>query len=228
MKILFVSALVIAAAAHLAVAGDRKPLPNQAGNDNIELSGTIVFNPIEVKQVIGGDPGPNILVVKLKAGPKNEQTLRIGPDDFELIYRKDGQKSEAMMPTQIAGKGALVIKAAPEDNGWAGQGNGHGWVGIGGIRTGGGNSDSSNSNKKTKSTPAADTKDADAKDSDSADKAGENPLVDSLQSKMLEDKETKDPIEGLLYFAIDGKKLKAKDFSLIYKGPGGRLVMDFQ
>ena len=42
----------------------------------------------------------------------------------------------------------------------------------------------------------------------------------------LPDKETKEPVEGLLYFPIDGK-IKPKDLAVIYKGPAGKLVMEF-
>jgi len=221
MKTLLVSIFTLTA---LAAAAERKPLPNQAGNDDIEISGSLLFNSSEIQQAIGADPGPEILVVRLKAAPKNEQSLRIGPDDFTLIYRKDGQRSEAMLPSQIAGKGALVIKAAQEDNDWGSLGNGHGWTGVGGIRTQGGNGSNRNSSKGKSATPAPD---ADAKaDADSDGKA--DPVLDALQAKLLPDRETKEPLDGLLYFAIDGKKFKAKDFSLIYKGPGGKLVMDFQ
>ena len=44
---------------------------------------------------------------------------------------------------------------------------------------------------------------------------------------MLPDKETKEPVEGLLYFLLEGKN-KAKDLGLLYKGPAGRLAMDFK
>ena len=48
-----------------------------------------------------------------------------------------------------------------------------------------------------------------------------------LEEKILPDKEIKTSIEGLLYFLMDGKT-KFKDITLIYKGPAGRLVMDFK
>jgi hypothetical protein len=44
---------------------------------------------------------------------------------------------------------------------------------------------------------------------------------------MLRDSETKDPVEGLLYFLLEGKN-KPKDLGLIYKGAAGRLAMDFK
>ena len=51
--------------------------------------------------------------------------------------------------------------------------------------------------------------------------------LEALKQKALPDQETKEPLEGLLYFPIEGK-VKPKDLSLIYKGPAGKLVMDFK
>jgi len=35
-------------------------------------------------------------------------------------------------------------------------------------------------------------------------------------------------VEGLVYFSMEGSKLKSKDMVLNYKGPGGRLTMEFK
>jgi hypothetical protein len=56
--------------------------------------------------------------------------------------------------------------------------------------------------------------------------AKDNPLLAALKAKILPDKESLEPVEGLLYFSIDGK-LKPKDLAVIYKGPAGKLVMEF-
>ena len=44
---------------------------------------------------------------------------------------------------------------------------------------------------------------------------------------MLKDVETKEPVEGLIYFLLEGKN-KPKDLGLLYKGPAGHLAMDFK
>jgi len=53
-------------------------------------------------------------------------------------------------------------------------------------------------------------------------------LIDALKAKILQDRETKDAVEGLVYFALQTAKLKAKDLSLLYKGAGGRITIDFK
>jgi hypothetical protein len=59
------------------------------------------------------------------------------------------------------------------------------------------------------------------------DSIPENPILPKLKEKTLPDKETKDSVEGLLYFSMEGK-LKPKDVSMIYRGAGGKLVMEFK
>jgi hypothetical protein len=44
----------------------------------------------------------------------------------------------------------------------------------------------------------------------------------------LPDQETKGSVEGLVYFSMEKSKVKSKDVSLLYKGSGGRLIMDFK
>jgi hypothetical protein len=53
-------------------------------------------------------------------------------------------------------------------------------------------------------------------------------LLDALKAKLLPEGESKDPREGLVYFSLDVAKLKAKDLTLLYKGAGGRITIDFK
>jgi hypothetical protein len=190
------------------LAAPRKPLPGQAGNDNIELVGSVILDREEIKQAIGADPGPGYIVVKMQVTPKMDKPLAISTTDFTIVSHKDGQRSMALSPGEIAGSGALMVKAAPEQS-W-GPGtmlNGPIWAGV----------TPKNNNPEPK-TAAAPNKEGDKKD--------KNPLLEALKAKVLPDTQTKDPVEGLLYFPIDGK-VKAKDLTIIYKGPAGRLMMDF-
>ena len=54
----------------------------------------------------------------------------------------------------------------------------------------------------------------------------ESPLLAVLKEKTLPSQEIKESVAGLLFFPLDGKH-KGKDLSMIYKGPGGRLVISF-
>src|SRR6266404_8610435 len=211
--------LVLSALPILAIAGERKPLPGQAGNDDIELVASVIVDKDEMKQALGAELGPGYVIAKIKVTPKTENALRVSPDDFTMISRKDGQRSVALSPGQIAGKGAIVVKAAPDQPGGLGTtSNGPVWGGIGGApRRMPGNSNGVGNSPGVDGGADSKVDNANGKD---------NPLLSVLKSKVLEDKETKEPIEGLLYFPIEGK-IKPKDLAVVYKGPAGKLVIEF-
>jgi hypothetical protein len=194
-------------------AADRKPLPGQAGNDDIDLSGSVMVDREEIKQAVGVDLGGGYVVVRMKASPKTAQPLRIGPDDFTIISRKDGQRSQALLPGEIAGTGGTLVVRSASQGGGAGSESRRtlGIGGMGGIGMG--------------NSRGVDTLDAKVQAGDS--KASESPLLAALKEKGLADKETKESLEGLLYFPIEGK-IKPKDLAIVYKGPAGKLVMEFQ
>ncbi len=48
-----------------------------------------------------------------------------------------------------------------------------------------------------------------------------------LNAKLFPDAETREPVEGLLYFLLDGK-FQPKNLGLIYAGAAGRLIIDFR
>jgi hypothetical protein len=201
---------VLLAAAILAPADEPKQLPGQAGNDDIDLTASVLITRDEIQEALGADIGAGYIVIRVKATPKSEQPLRISPDDFTFVSRKDGQRSQALAPNQVAGTGgAMVVKStqAPQRKSSVLLG------GLGGG-VGSGNSGPGNSG-------------VDIKMEGGDAKAPESPLLAALKAKVLPDKETKQPIEGLLYFPLDGK-IKPKDVALIYKGPAGRLIIEFQ
>ncbi len=198
------------AAALLAPAGELKQLPGQAGNDDIDLTASVLVTRDEIQEALGTDIGAGYIVVHMKATPKTEQPLRIGPDDFTMLSRKDGQRSLALAPNQIAGSGgAMVVKSTAEKQSKRAITLG----GFGGS-AGSGNSSGANTGVDIKMQ----TGDA---------KAPDSPLLTALKEKALPDKETKQPIEGLLYFPLDGK-VKPKDIAVVYKGPAGRMIIEFQ
>ena len=78
--------------AGMALGADKRLLPGQAGNDNIELTGTLMIDPAEIRQAVGSELGAGIIVARVKASNKTGEPMRIGPDDFVLISRKDAKK----------------------------------------------------------------------------------------------------------------------------------------
>jgi hypothetical protein len=192
----------------LCFAADRKQLPGQAGNDDVDLEGSVILTHAEVTEAIGSDIGEGYVVVRMKVMPKTAAPLRVGPDDFTIISRKDGQKSQALAPSEIAGKGAMVVKHGTAD------GSKSSW-GVGGMGAGLG------------SSPGTVQRDV-IKGTQMDENAKESPALAPLTAKILPDRETKAPVEGLLYFSISTTKLKPKDVALVYNGAAGKLVMEFQ
>jgi hypothetical protein len=175
----------------LAIADDIKSLPNQAGNGNVDLAGTVVLDAKEIEQVLGAPMDAGYVVVRIKVSPRTLGPLRISADDFTLVSRKDGERSDALAPGQIGGQANLVLRSKTT----------HSSAGV--------------SETTVNVTPVE------------AKAAPASPLQKILESKMLHDAETKEPVEGLLYFLLDGKN-KSKDLGLLYKGPAGHLAMDFK
>jgi hypothetical protein len=206
------SVLIAAIACAVAASAERKPLPGQAGNDDIDLTASVLIEQDEIQQALGADLGEGYVVIRVKATPKTDHPLRIGPDDFTIISRKDGQRSQALSANQIAGSGAtLVVKSNGSQGGGVGTHRPHfGLGGIGGIGNSGGVD-----------------KGVDSKIEQGGAGTKDNALLAALDGKVLPDKETKEPLEGYLYFPIDGK-VKPKDLGLVYKGPAGKLIIEFQ
>ena len=57
-------------------------------------------------------------------------------------------------------------------------------------------------------------------------KAGNAKLLEALKGKELPTKESVEPVEGYLYFALDGKH-KLKNLEVLYRGAAGKLTMSF-
>jgi len=212
---------ILILAAVTALAADKKGYPGQAGNDNIELVGSVITDREEIRQALGAELGEGFVLVRVKVTPKTDESMRIGPSDFVLISRKDGDREEAMAPAQITSHSALTIKQDRSGRDWAQQTNRPGWTGIGGIsRTDG--------PRKSEEEKKDDAKD-EPKVTPAENTANDDALLAVLTAKQLPDKDTKGSIEGLLYFSMESSKIKkSKDLSLLYKGSGGRLTMDFK
>ena len=72
-------------------AGDRKQLPGQAGNDDVDLEGSVFLltkrSPKRSAAISGkANRGPH------EGDSQRRPPLRVGPDDFTIISRKDGQR----------------------------------------------------------------------------------------------------------------------------------------
>jgi len=189
-----------------------KKLPiEQTSNELIDLSATVLLDKDQIRQELGSDFGGDIVLVRVTVRPVSDKPIQLSLDDFLLVSSKDGQRSEPYAPSQLAGSTALVVTQGPRSTEVR---RGPTWGGIAGIGGGGGGVGNSTG-------PAS----SDAKVETKKDESAE-PLLATLQAKVLPEKEIKDPVSGLLYFQVVGK-VKPKDLELHYKGPAGRLALRF-
>lgn len=209
---LFSGFLLLVAAASALFAAKKIVSPTvTGGNDDIDVTATIYMTEPEVAQKLGADPGKDVVLVSVRVTPRGEKPVQLSPDDFILLAHDDGERTKPFDPAEIAGKGALIVQDTPEGGKKKG-GKTSIMGGIGGIGAG--------SPGNTTKNPITSTK----MDSNSA---GNTKLLDQLKAKQFPEKDTADPVEGYLYFPLDGKH-KLKNMALLYRGPAGKLNLEFQ
>lgn len=219
--------LLLVCSALVSGADKKKLVTNEAGNENVDINTKAIIDPAEINAAIGGEMPKGIIAVEVKIVPKADYKLSLNRDDFILLSHKDGQRSGPYAPSQIAGSAVMVIKTrtGPGEGGVARQRTGPGWGGIPGTGGRPRQMDDPNGGSAIGNVNTTETKtSAEVKDNEGTPP---NPLLKLLEAKMMPDKETNDPVTGLLYFPLDGK-VKLKDLELIYQGPAGRLYVDFR
>jgi hypothetical protein len=202
-------------------------------NEDLILTVTLYADPMSVKDAIGSDLDGHYIVANVKVAPKYGKEVSVYRDDFLLRTDKDGDKSKPFAPSQIAGKGAIVLSPG-KGQGGGGGGMETGPVGYpggyppgypggyppggyppmgmpgGGIGVGGGGGDSGD--VKATVTNGAGEK--------------ENPIKKVLADKILPEKKTDQPFAGMLYFPMEKQKLK--DLQLDYGGRENRIRIRFK
>ena len=207
-------------------AAAQKPVPPVSSEDELlMLEASAHVDKTAIAKTLGQDPGMDLIIVEIKLAPRGDAKVKIDRDDFTLISRKDGQRSQPLAPSQIAGSGALVVTPGSQGGGGGGFGSprrGPIWGGMPGTgsrpqRVGG----------EQENGSAAPPTGAQATVNEGTD-PGENPLMGVLRAKALPQKETAEPVTGLLYFFLEGKH-KLKQLELMYKSPVGRqMILDFE
>lgn len=213
-------------------AAPRKTVAAARGeNEDLVLTVTLHIDPAGVKEMIGSDLDGHYFVAEVKVEPKYGKEVTIDRDDFQIRTDKDGEKAKPFVASQIAGRGALVIKqtASPSAGGGVSLGDptygggypypGGGYPPMGGppvMMPGGGGAVGTGSSDNGEANATA--------RSSSQDKV--NPLEKVLADKMLPDKKTDQPLSGLLYFPME--KQKMKDLELTYGGRENRISLRFK
>jgi hypothetical protein len=183
-------------------------------NEDLILTATLHIDPADVKEMIGNDLGGHYIVVEAKVEPKYGKDVILDRDDFILRTDKDGEKAQPYAGSQIAGSGALIIGTENRNEGVASPG----WTGTKApVVRGGGASNTKPSDKEAEPGESKPAPPPDAK---------ENPLKKTLDSKILPEGKTGQPVSGLLYFPLE--KQKMKDLELLYGGKENRIRLRFK
>ncbi len=206
----------------LCVAAEKKPPAAQAENEKVSISATLMADKESVARELGSDLGGHITVVRVEVTPKTAEPLALNREDFLLRSSKDGQRSGPLHPSQIAGRAALVVTSRPGGAIAAEQGGPIWGPGPGGT----GRPQRLPGSQGAMGTSTAGVSEAQAT-MNTGNKQKEDPVLTVLKEKVLPDKETKDPVSGLLYFSLEGKH-KPKQLALQYDGPAGKLRLEFR
>ncbi len=212
MRALLISGLLLVSALNLCAAKKVISPTSSAGNENVDIVATIVLSQDEVKQKLGADAGQGIVLLEVKVIPKTDTPVQVNPDDFILLAHDDGERSKPFAPEELAGAGAMVLTHSADKVRKTGSSIGMGGM-MGGI--GGGNSSPGNPTPTVAHTKMEDKR------------PGNADLLHALEAKQLPAKESKDEVDGYLYFPLNGKH-KLKNLAVLYRGPAGRLNLEFQ
>ena len=198
-------------------AAEKKPAEGKAANEAVEISATAYLDKADIKRLLGKELEETIVVVDVRVEPKQGSLLKVFRDDFELRSYKNGQRSTPFAPSQIAGSSALVISTRG-GAGVATQDRGPVWgPPMGGRPRRLGADGTSIGNTGTSTEASVQT----------GSKAGDKPLLEILEERVLPEKEISEPLAGLLYFYLEGKH-KPKDVEFFYRGPAGKLSLKFK
>jgi hypothetical protein len=206
----------------LPVLADKSIKPAETGDEKVDLSGTVYAGKDAAAEVIGADPaGMDLIVVQVRLRPRGDTEIAVSRDDFLILSRRDGQRSQPLHPSQVAGKGTLVVSRSGGGGvgGVMNQQRGPIWGGMpgtGGRPTRVGGDDDATVSGLSQEQVSSEVKEG----------GGDGSLLSILKTKELPQGKTDKEISGLLYFLLDGRH-KAKDLELVYEGTGRKLRLDF-
>jgi len=217
-----IGALALLLPLSLAMGAKKEPPTVRGESESIELIATPVLDLQDIKQLVGSDLDGHYTLMKVRIASRFGKEIEVRRDDFLLRTDKDGEKSRPFAPSQIAGRGALIIteSGVRGGGGMMGDSNGPVWGGTPGTsdrprRMGGDGGAIGNTAGGGSESRATMRQDKDR-----------NPLEQVLKDKILPEQKTTESLSGLLYFPLEKQKLK--DLELIYAAPDGKISIRFK
>ncbi|MCC6857564.1 MAG: hypothetical protein IT158_03330 [Bryobacterales bacterium] len=197
----------------------KSPVVVRGSNASVDLEATLYLGKEAVKQVLGSDLEGYYIVLGVKVTPRGSDPLAVRHDDFVLRTDKNGERTTPFAPSQIAGKGVLVLSEEGGSQGVMAENAGPVWGGYPAGRPGRLGGDGGAIGNSSSGTTQATIH--------SGGKDKEDPLMQVLKEKILPEKKTAEPVSGLLYFPLEAKQ-KQKDLELIYTTPSGKISLRFK
>lgn len=209
---------LLAIASCVCAADTKPPVTGRAESEAAEITATLYTDKSAITTLIGHPLDGDYIVVDVRLTPRGEKPLAVLRDDFLLRSDRDGQKCQPFAPSQVAGQGTLMVSST-SGGAMMGDRNGPIWGGTVGQpgRMGGTGGSAGNAASETAAQGNIQT----------GGKTTANPTLDALKQKILPEKETSQPVAGLLYFFLEGKH-KPKDLELVYRGGGGKIAIRFR
>jgi hypothetical protein len=207
VALILASALLVSAAAKKTIATGR------GENEDLILNVTVYTDSAAVKEALGDDLVGHYIVAQVKVEPKYTKEITIDRDDFVLRTDKDGDHTRPMAPSQVAGRGGLVLTRTLGPGG-EGAERSRGWS-IGGMGMGGGGRGTGGPENTGVIASA-----------EKSDKDQESPLKILLDAKVLPEKKIEEPTTGFLFFPMENQKMK--DLELVYGGRENRIRIRFK
>lgn len=205
--------------ATLLTAAPKETPSGKASTDKLTIEAKAYLDRAAVTEVVGAELDKGVVVLEVTITPKAGEKIRISRDDFLLRSFKDGQRSGAFHPSQLAGDAVMVISSRAVGGGAiATEDRGPAWGGMGGPpgRLPGMSPGVGNTSVQEEAVASVD---------EQGGKQG-NPTLAILNKKVLAEGEIDKPVSGQLYFLLEGKH-KPKDLTLDYKGEGGKTAIEF-
>jgi hypothetical protein len=110
MRIHYSSLVVFALCATLCRAADKKSPQGHAEDESVAITAT-VLSAEQLKQSVGSDFDNNFTVLDVHVTPRDGKPYLVHLDDFILRSEQSGEHSGPfLVPSQIAGAGALVVE----------------------------------------------------------------------------------------------------------------------
>lgn len=209
------------------------PYPGTAKSATVQIDAEMYLDKAQVESLIGNSMDGYLVVVKVKMTPlRAKEPVRLFRDDFVLVSAKDGQRSQPFAPEQLAGTSTMVVSQVMISAGpVAGQQSGPVWgptAGGGSVPMGGPRRiDTPNSSGGSIGSPTAGATGVKQEIRDDKATDSQTAWLEVLKEKVLREGEISEPVEGLLYFPLNGKH-KPKQMTLLFNGTWPKMELSFE